>query len=292
MKADKKKILGGIKIVLVLALLWRISGIFTTGSNPQEILGPNTATGIENPPITSPADEAVSTEIPNSEIIRANIFAAPESGAASDRPSLPAPTWDSEMISKKLGIRLVGIVSGNPIVARAIILDTGSGITTILKVEEKIDGATITEIKDDAVVLTYMGKNQTLQLANSSPQAPDQPSLLDTTNQVAEKNVPVKPASPISERAGYVEKLLSTAQFAPYVVGDQVDGIQITGLDKMPEAKHFGFKEGDIIRIVNGQILSSKQKAFQVFRKARAQSAIDIELMRNGRVEELSFKLR
>jgi type II secretion system protein C len=291
-KIEIKHVFGGIRIALVLILLWNLVQIFIPGDDFPDILGPDTATGVEKPAITLPSTKPLSAEVRNAEIIGENVFGMPNCAAASAIPSPESPAPDPEMISEKLGIRLIGIVSGNPTVARAIILDTESSITTVHKLGRQVKGATIKGITDDTVTVAYEGHDEVLRLANLSPKAQDQSNSSHDTEQAAATTVPVGQADPISERASYVERLLSAAQFSPHVEGDKIDGIQISGLDMIPEAKSFGFQEDDIIRVVNGQTLTSKQKAFQVFKKARSQPAIEIELVRDGKVKELSFKLR
>ena len=51
-------------------------------------------------------------------------------------------------------------------------------------------------------------------------------------------------------------------------------------------------EDGDVVRQVNGQRLSSLQKAFQVFQKAKSQPAIRLELLRGNDTKELRFDLR
>jgi S1-C subfamily serine protease len=54
-----------------------------------------------------------------------------------------------------------------------------------------------------------------------------------------------------------------------------------------------GVRNGDVIQVVNGQKLTSVQKAYQVYRKARVQSSFTIHLLRGGRDQKkLSFKLK
>ena len=94
-----------------------------------------------------------------------------------------------------------------------------------------------------------------------------------------------------SDQAGYVTDIFRKATIEPYVKNDQTEGLKITGLENIPMAEMFGFKNGDIVQSVNGQQLTSKQKAFQVLMKAKTQSSIDIRLLRDGQSKNLSFKL-
>jgi len=57
-------------------------------------------------------------------------------------------------------------------------------------------------------------------------------------------------------------------------------------------AGYFGFENGDVIQTINGQMLTDKQKAFQVLKKARSQSSLNFELLRNQHKMDLSFDLK
>ncbi len=86
--------------------------------------------------------------------------------------------------------------------------------------------------------------------------------------------------------------MLTKAVIEPYMIDGQVEGLKITGLENIRVAEDLGLKNGDIIRTVNGHRLTSKQKAYQIFKKARSQEAMNIELLRKNETKTLSFSLR
>jgi general secretion pathway protein C len=90
---------------------------------------------------------------------------------------------------------------------------------------------------------------------------------------------------------GYVEDIFRNATIEPHVVDGQTQGLKITGLENTPLAGMFGLRDGDVVQAVNGQRLTSKQKAFQVLQKARNQSRIHIQLLRKDQAKDLSFDL-
>jgi len=75
------------------------------------------------------------------------------------------------------------------------------------------------------------------------------------------------------------------------VNNDRTEGLKITGLESFPMAQALGLQNGDVVQSVNGQQLTSKQKAFQVLMKAKTQSKIDFQLLRDGKSKNLSFNL-
>ncbi|MGB2808638.1 MAG: hypothetical protein WBC22_12920 [Sedimentisphaerales bacterium] len=90
-----------------------------------------------------------------------------------------------------------------------------------------------------------------------------------------------------------IETVLRKAVIKPYHnINGQIEGLQISGLDKVLVARDLLLKSGDIICVVNGQLLSSKKIAFTVFKKARELPIMEVELLRNGQTMTLQYYLR
>jgi type II secretion system protein C len=199
----------------------------------------------------------------------------------------PAPVKEEE-----LSLKLVGTIASGPDSSRAIIQDCKMKITNPYKIGETVASATIESIERDKVVLRYHGRTQTLLLTTDTtmPKVKSSDPNVVRTSSVA--SAATGASSPSSDRLGQVEALFRKATIEPYVDQGQPEGLRITGLDDIPIAAAFGLKNGDVIQSVNGQVLTSKQKAFQVLQKAKAQSKVNMQLLRDGRVTDLSFNNR
>lgn len=79
-----------------------------------------------------------------------------------------------------------------------------------------------------------------------------------------------------------VISVLKNAVIQPYCINGQIEGLQINGLDEISEAKALLLKSGDIILAVNGQTLSSKKDAYDIFKKARKEPIMIIDLLQDG----------
>jgi len=79
-----------------------------------------------------------------------------------------------------------------------------------------------------------------------------------------------------------VETILRKAVIKPYCVNGQVKGLRISGLEKISQAKDLLLKSGDVIIAVNGNSLSSKKDAYRIFKKARKEPIMIIDLLQNG----------
>ena len=288
-----RKVLFISKLVLALILGYVVITILLPGhkeehSTPSSALGGGTvrlnqATGSKE---LSPEDY--------SEIIEGNPFDSSGQTAGSGK-------WTStayqHSISEELGLALSGTVTGSPEVARAIIKDLKTGALDLYKIDQTVAGARIESIEENAVVLVCNGQRTVLKLniASSGSNNNTQLSPSQTANEmskVAKADLSTKKANTNAQtKIGYVEAVLNNAAIEPYFVDGQVEGLQITGLENISIAKNLGLKNRDVIRSVNGHRLTNKQKAYQVFKKAKSQPTIDIYLLRDNNTKKLSFSM-
>jgi type II secretory pathway component PulC len=231
-----------------------------------------------------------------SEIIEGNPF-----DSSGQTPS--SGKWTSTVyqhsISEELGLALSGTVSGRSEIARAIIKDLKTGTLDLYKIDQNVAGARIESIEENAVVLVCDGQRTILKLniassgSNNNTQL-SSPQTINGMSKVAKADLSTKKANTNTiTKIGYVEAVLNKAAIEPYFVDGQVEGLQITGLENLNIAKNFGLilKNRDVIRSVNGHRLTNKQKAYQVFKKAKSQPTIDIDLLRDNNTKKLSFSM-
>jgi general secretion pathway protein C len=233
-------------------------------------------------------------------IVSRSIFGA--AGKPSNRmQSEPGRTDTGFLLSagQELGLELVGTVCGSPPFSRAIVRDTKTKIVDLYRPGQTVAGAYIQSIEDNVVILIHEGRRKMLSLktAEAAPAATAARDIKDAPGvkpaaYLAPTRISEQPAAVSTSRIGYIEEILSKAVIEPYTVNGKVEGLKITGLEDVPVAEALGLKNGDIIRIVNGQQLTSIQKAFQVFQKAKSQPAINLELSRGDETKELTFDLQ
>jgi type II secretion system protein C len=287
------KVLWIAKAALVAALLYVGVGVVANHVRPGAMLDPDAANGELRVADTQIAPAETHSASDYMEIVERNLFsdASPAAGQQPDANRTPAmPSLPS---ADELGLRLVGTIAGAPAASRAIIQSTKSNTSDFYRIGDTVASATVEAIQREAVVLRYQGRALVLKQCSGTTAAKGQ----ETEAAAPKANSPSQPArvatAPSSElsRAGYMSEVFRKATIEPYVRNDRTEGLRITGLDKIPLAEAFGFQNGDVVQTVNGQQLTSKQKAFQVLQKARTQSRVNIRILRDGRSKELSFDL-
>ena len=232
-------------------------------------------------------------------IIQRNLFTEAEAASGARAAASRAQAPESPAPVDELGLKLVGAIAGGSVASRALIQDAKTNATRSYRIGDTVASATVEAIQRDAVILRCQGRPLVLKLRPgtaadnpskvSAPSDPSKDKLSGTkdTSGAGGTNAPTPP----SNRVGYMGEVLRKATIEPYVRNDQTEGLRITGLENIPLAEMFGLKNGDIVQSINGQELTSKQKAFQVLQKAKTQSKVNLQLLRDGKSKFLSFDL-
>jgi len=202
-------------------------------------------------------------------------------------------TWSSE---EELGIELLGTVAGSPEISRAIIKDLKTNVLNVYKTGDTVVTAYVESIEKDGIVLLHQGQKRkvNLRIKENQKQDTDNPevTMAKKTTRPVEAPPEVKSNPTFSDKLRYVAKMIPKTNMQPHIIDGQVEGLRITGLEDIKGAQDLGLKNGDVIRAVNGQLLDSKQKAYQISMKARSQAAMDIEFMRNNKTKAFSVSMR
>lgn len=261
----------------------------------RKALNPHTAAAREQGPQIPGASSEPRPPANVSRILENNLFMGPDAnpgphtGPAAEISPAPAVSAEQE-----LGLRLVGTIAGGPITSRAIIQDAATNSTRSYKIGDVVASATVESIRSDAVVLRHKGRKKVLNRQAATIATQSGNSKVNRAQDAGEtRHNPSREgtARPPSAKLGYVEDIFRKATVEPHVENGQTQGLKITGLENTPLAGMFGLRNGDVVRTVNGQNLTSKQKAFQVLQKARTQPQIRIQLLRKDQVKKLAFDL-
>jgi type II secretion system protein C len=299
----KHKALFVIKFALVLILCYVVITAVLMPQHTGEIFEPSSAVGTDNITAVGPTSSLDTPVEDYSAIVEHDIFGS----SSRTKKSLLGDNGVGPVLSaeEELGIVLLGTVAGSPEISRAIIKDIKTNKLSLYKTGDTVatpswkgsSTAHIESIEKDVVVLLHQGQRKILNLGTRESKQHDadnaQAALSNNAAQAVETNPPAQfHTSAGAKLRDDIEIMLTKGIIEPYTIDGQVEGLKITGLENIRGAEELGLKNGDIIRAVNGQRLTSKQKAFQIFKKARSQAAANIELLRGNENKTLSFSLR
>jgi len=296
-KNYKYKSLLVIKLAMVLILGYVAVKVVTMSQHIHEVLAPKPAIGSENTAAFKPPSLSDTSVQDYSAIVEQDIFGSSVSALVADKPlqvdNSAGSTWSGE---KELGIALLGTVAGSPEISRAIIKDLKTNVLNVYKTGDTVVTAYVESIEKDGIVLLHQGQRRkiNLRIKESEKQDTDNPEIAMAKNatQSVESHPAAKSNPTFADKLRYVATMIPKANMEPHTIDGQVEGLRITGLEDIKGAEDLGLKNGDVIRAVNGQRLDSKQKAYQISRKARSQAAMNIEFMRDNKTKAFSFPLR
>lgn len=291
-KKDVSRLFWVVKALLAAMLVYVAVRAVVAPLHLGGVLEPEATSGDERALNVAQVDSEPHDPIDVSAILENGLFAAEDSSGSLQRGH-DDPASSMTSAEQDLGLRLVGSIAGPPATSRAIIENTTANTTRPYKTGDVVASATIESIQPNAVILRHKGLRKVLRLhtgiaADNSPAnkigAQGRAHVPESRSAKKEKPVP-------SPKLGYVEDLFRNASVEPYLENGQPQGLKITGLENTPVAGMFGLRNGDVVQTVNGQHLTNKQKAFQVLQKARTQSKMHIQLLRQGKIRDLSFDL-
>ena len=278
---DALKIVKVIRWALVGVALWVATWVtFLAIDGPM--LGPRSAAGSAGD-LASIESRARPILQEQQDVNYAAMFQDDPFGLATmDRPTQVIESSDiNESMPQPSGMLLIGTVSGDPSVARAIFKDKDSNAVKVCSIGQWIGGARIEAIDRDKVTISVDGRTELIRLASRS--------LLARSSSDCADQGPGTGFGSHTTITSSVGRLLKDGKACIDRLPDGRYGLRIEGLEGTPDIKALGLEDGDIIHSINGQELTSPQKAFQVLRKARSAQRIDVELIRDGQTKRISL---
>ena len=86
--------------------------------------------------------------------------------------------------------------------------------------------------------------------------------------------------------------LLTQVRMVPNFKDGQPDGFKLLSIKSGSLIHQSGFRDGDIIKRVNGIEIDSPEKAFEVYEQVKNEPVITVEVMRGGRNRTFTYEVR
>lgn len=288
------KILWITNIVLLVILGYIIVGLIFSGDTQQStVVDPiSTADGEK----IAPDKDAVQTDNPDI-IVERNVFGS--SGQNSTKENTSREIKENSISVLDTQFRLLATVAGDEEVACAVIENVKTKIQDLYKIGDIIEGARIEQIDRNKIVLLNGEQREVLNLyvtdrisvrleQSTEPMVVKKDDASEVVNIISPTEREIDKRAFLA-RVGGMEAIIKKVEVMPYLEDGQEKGVRITGLEDLSMARFVGFKNGDVIQNINGSVVTNRRKAFQILRKARSQSSLHIQLLRDQQKKELSF---
>lgn len=188
-----------------------------------------------------------------------------------------------------LDLELLGTAIGNVKDPIAFIKDLATEKQGIYRLGSKIKDGKVIKITMGEVVLDIDGRTETLQLSKRGKawaKVQEDPAIISMSGD----RIVVSKQGLMGQK-GKILDSLKTVKIKPYFESKEVVGMKVEGLPEESLISAAGIRNNDIVKTVNNQKIDSYQKALQVFSKVKNQSEIQVCVLRDGQVKNLSYQL-
>jgi general secretion pathway protein C len=227
-------------------------------------------------------------------IIERNIFSS--SGVVPD-PLGYQPGFDEERaVLTNFPIELYAtIVHGDPDASIALIRRKGEEVPIVGSVGDPIEG--IGEIVGIRRGRVYFMVSSTRRLEFAELPV-DQPiplgefgTTLSGVTRESDRQFSVERSS-FDAKTQNLGSILQQAKAVPHLSeSGEFDGFRLEFIQKGSVFEQLGLRPGDIIQEVNGQAIDNPSKAVELYNQLRTESSIQVQIVRGGRTETLSYSI-
>ena len=173
-----------------------------------------------------------------------------------------------------------------------IVIEENSGLESyILAYGEKIEAYTLKKLFKDYVIFEKDKKEYKLQIKEKEPSSYDDSSNSLTQEIIVKSNGAIVNRDYLNSYITNIDKVWNNIAISEIKNGEQIDGFKINKINKNSVFEKIGLKEGDVIKSVNNNVLSSYAEAFKVYNNMENTNYLNIEILRNNELMELNYEI-
>lgn len=256
-----------------------------------------TAAGAAAPVETTPR------QVRSGVIVERNLFNSKNPGGVTEPPGGPrgaaAPAAPPPLAP--LNARLIGTVVGDG-TSFAIIEDGATRRQELYRLNESVLDAKLIEIERDRVALRRGGKTEYLEMALlDRPAGPALPPIAaprtpapQTSSGIAQggENSFVVDQRELEHAFENMNQLLTQARMVPFFNAGKAEGFRIFAIRPNSLFEKIGLRDGDVLQRINGNELTDPARAFELFEQLKDERVVQVDLVRNGAKQTLSYEIR
>ena len=212
-----------------------------------------------------------------------------------------APAPSSSTAASSSGMRLKGVIAPTPGVEASAIFSTGTGRDLAVYIDQEVQrGVKLVEVHPEYVVVSRAGVRERIDLEKPSRAASATGPMPGPRGGRAapggfKLNVSRTGSNVYTLSRKELDPALSDPSQLNYLgmIGPPVkDGVRMEAAPANSLAQKLGLQPGDIIRKVNGQKVASTGDLARVYTQFGQISLIQVEVLRNGAVVQLSYSIQ
>ena len=191
-----------------------------------------------------------------------------------------------ELEPTKLGLALLGTVSGTGGFDFAVIEEKDKKKQGLFKEGDSVAAATIIRIMRGIVVLRVADRDEILKMEEGDHRS----EVGGRRSEVRGiKNVIKVKKTDIDNAFKNMGKMLAQVRIRPYFSSGKPDGFMVSRIKPGSIFQKMGMQNGDIIQGVDNEPIKSPDEMMKLYNKMKSGSAINLNIKRKGRQEELKY---
>jgi general secretion pathway protein C len=202
-----------------------------------------------------------------------------------------------------LNVELIGTVVGTDQDSFAIIEDHQSRKQELYQIDDMIqDQARVVAISRCKVVVLKDGAEEIIECPEPDAKTKRKPSTVRYSgSKEGDDDVNVRKMSDseyvideetVENALGNINQLLTQIRVVPNFQDGKPDGFKVFAIRPNSLFADIGLKNGDVIRKVNDQDISSPEKALGLFQELRNEKNLSVEISRRGQSQTLNYEIR
>jgi len=293
-----------VHVVFVACVAWLASYFFILLIEDRVVAVPRGNAARKSSPPAGNAPEPYDRYSP---VTERNIFSPGDRGQKllplmEPRPSVSAGgTAGGSKGSSPGNYLLMGTITGPGGNSWAILQEKGSRRQQIFRVQGDIDGGKIVKVSRNQIQIERDGRMETLSLSEEETGARPAGKLLPPPGPAPSKGEQVKKLSAnrflvnredVTAAVGNVSQFMTQARLRPHFEMGKPSGYSVSEVVPGSLMEKLGLKNNDIIKKVNGMLVSRPEDVMQAYAQLQRDSNIEVEIERGGRAEILRYEIR
>jgi general secretion pathway protein C len=197
------------------------------------------------------------------------------------------------------GYRLMGTVAGPKNRSWAILQNNVSRKQEIHRSRETLNGGKIVQISRNQILIERDGKTEELTISEHpeaishrpAPRVAAPPSKGEVVNKLSANRFLVN-REDVTAAVGNINQFMTQARLKPHFDKGRAVGYSVTEIKPGSLIAKLGLKNSDIIKKVNGMVVTRPEEVMQAYTQLQRDSNIELEIERGGRLEILHYEVR
>jgi len=223
---------------------------------------------------------------------------------------IPKVKKSNALVKTKLQLQLLGTI-----------LDEKNSVAFITKNKRETDvyqvgdvilpGVKLVEIQLHKVIVDNKGRSEIIQeagynsalesLLSSGKSFEPSPNDVSSNKNSAAQKFEITPAGnnvyvsqkEVRKQVKNLSGLLSQVRVQPvFARNNRSKGFKLLHVNKGSFIEALGLRAGDTIRAINGTVVDSMQKGYELFNKLQSETSVDVEIIRNNQNKKIHFEMR